>query len=70
MGAVDLNCWRPHSVTATKPGVTDCDGRSQILYPKTGRQQIVILHNFIGVVKRDLNKIPQKLAWTFRPLNK
>ena len=21
--------WRPHSVTATRPGVTDCDGRSQ-----------------------------------------
>ena len=24
-----LICWRPHSVTATIPGVTDCDGRSQ-----------------------------------------
>ena len=40
---MDLKCWRTHSVTATIPGVTDCDGRSK--------------HRIVGVVKRPLNKM-------------
>ena len=38
MGTVGPKCRRPHSVTATKPSVTNCDGNPRFRDPKTGHQ--------------------------------
>ena len=37
-GYQQSNCCRTQNVTATKPGVANCDGRHQTWYPETERQ--------------------------------